>query len=57
MSNGKFDPFDWSKWSNHSHLGMPEKFDFPWVKVGIHDKNELKGEENEVKSEENENII
>jgi hypothetical protein len=34
-SNGKFPAFDWSKWSTHSHLGMSEIFDFPWVKVSI----------------------
>lgn len=38
-SNGRFTAFDWSQWSSKSHLGMPDKYDFPWVKVNIHDKN------------------
>lgn len=46
-SNGRFKTFDWTEWANHSHLGMIDKFDFPWVKVNIHDKNELNNFENE----------
>lgn len=44
QSNGRFPAFDWSQFNDHSHLGMPDKFDFPWVKVNIHDKNEIKME-------------
>ena len=47
QSNGRFPAFDWSQWANNSHLGMPDKFNFPWVKVSVHDKNEMNNLENE----------
>lgn len=46
-SNGRFPVFDWTQWANNSHLGMPDKFDFPWVKVTVHDKNEINSLQNE----------
>lgn len=51
-SNGKFTPFDWTKWGNHSHLGMPNVFDFPWVKVTVHDSHEVKAMSEKVELKE-----
>lgn len=47
-SYGRFPAFNWTQFSDHSHLGMPDKFDFPWVKVTIHDPNELKLSEEKI---------
>ncbi|EGR29595.1 laminin a family protein, putative [Ichthyophthirius multifiliis] len=30
-----FEAFDWGKWQNFPHKGMPEKFDFDWIKVNL----------------------
>ena len=34
-SDGRFPIFDWSKFSNYPHAGMPQVFNFTWVKVPI----------------------
>jgi hypothetical protein len=36
-SNGRFEPFDWSNWTNPStpREGLAIRYDFPWVKIPI----------------------
>ena len=36
-SNGRFPAFNWQNWSSKSHYGMPDLYNFTWVKVNIHE--------------------
>lgn len=32
-NNGKYPYFNWTNWPNAAHLGMPDVFNFTWVKL------------------------